>query len=73
MGSASNGGFEILHPVNFFLAHPIEPVTTIHLSNKKNETIELPIDPHNPQVANIYPNSTPAPRKFAVSAIVDLA
>ena len=39
--------------------HPINSVATIHLSNKKNEMIELPIDSDNPNVANIGPNSAP--------------
>ncbi|MEG4015183.1 MULTISPECIES: hypothetical protein [unclassified Microcoleus] len=71
-GIGLESGIRDSAPCEFFLAPPIEPVTTIRLSNKKNETIELPIDSHNQQVANIYPNSTPAPGKFAVSAIVSI-
>ncbi|MGB7895157.1 MAG: hypothetical protein WCF82_25100 [Microcoleus sp.] len=39
---------EIWHPVKDFFCHPIDSVTIIHLSNKKNETIELPIDSEQP-------------------------
>ena len=70
---AKDGRCKILHPVKDFFCHPIDSVTIIHLSNKKNETIELPIDSDNPNVGNPSPNSAPTLCKFAVSAIISIA
>ena len=70
---ARDGRCKILHPVKDFFWHPIDSVTIIHLSNKKNETIELPIDSDNPNVGNPSPNSAPTLCKFAVSAIISIA